>query len=195
MDYTDLMTVKEAIGSTEVADDALLARVITAASRMIDRYCAGSKATNYFAYDTVADELTNGVISSKGELHIFPLKPVVSSVLALSYRYGSNQTWTELDVSDAIINGYQVIVGLDQAAQRGIVWAKISYIGGYGAVLSELPPDLVEAATVLAVRLYKEVKSGLTDTIGVAELGTLAYTKAWPVRVTEMLQPWKRVRC
>ena len=77
---------------------------------------------------------------------------------------------------------------------RGVVRTKMSYIGGYGATLGELPPDLVEAATVLAVRLYREVKSGLTDTIGVAELGMLAYTKAWPVRVTEMLQPWKRVR-
>ncbi len=195
MDYTDLATVKEAIGATELTDDALLARVITAASRMIDRYCAGAKATDYFAGAAVADELSSGVISRDGQLYIFPLKPTISQVLALSYRYGVGQPWNEVDVSDVIIDGYLVVVGLSEMARNGIVRTKMSYIGGYGATLGELPPDLVEAATVLAVRLYREVKSGLTDTIGVAELGMLAYTKAWPVRVTEMLQPWKRVRC
>jgi len=194
MDYTDLATVKEAIGATELADDALLARVITAASRMIDRYCAGTKATDYFAGAVVADELGSGVVSRDGQLYVFPLKPTVSQVLALSYRHSAGQPWNEVDVSDAIIDGYLVIVGLSEVVPRGVVRTKMSYIGGYGATLGELPPDLVEAATVLAVRLYREVKSGLTDTIGVAELGMLAYTKAWPVRVTEMLQPWKRVR-
>lgn len=194
MDYTDLMTVKEALGATELADDALLTRVITAASRMIDRYCVGTKATDYFAGATVADELGSGVISRDSQLYVFPLKPTVSQVLALSYRYGVGQSWTEVDVSDVIINDYQVIAAVDETAPRGVVHTKVSYTGGYGATLSDLPPDLVEASTVLAVRLYREVKSGLTDTIGVAELGMLAYTKAWPVRVTEMLQPWKRVR-
>lgn len=177
MDYTDLATVKEAIGATELTDDALLARVITAASRMIDRYCAGAKATDYFAGAAVADELSSGVISRDGQLYIFPLKPTISQVLALSYRYGVGQPWNEVDVSDVIIDGYLVVVGLSEMARNGIVRTKMSYIGGYGATLGELPPDLVEAATVLAVRLYREVKSGLTDTIGVAELGMLAYTR------------------
>ena len=195
MDYTNLLTVKEAIGATELADDALLSRIITAASRMIDRYCAGAKATDYFAGSAVAEEAGTGVISSRSELHVYPLKPLVTAVLALSYRAAPGQPWRDVDVSDVVINSYEVIAALNESVARGIVRTKISYTGGYGATVADLPPDLVEAATVLAVRLYKEVKSGLTDTIGVAELGMLAYTKAWPVRVTEMLQPWKRVRC
>lgn len=194
MDYTDLTTVKEALGATESANDMLLARVITAASRMIDRYCAGTRATDYFAGAVVADEIGSGVVARDGQLYVFPLKPIVGQVLSLSYRHGAGQPWNEVDTSDVIINDYQVIVGLSEAIPRGVVHTKVSYTGGYGATVADLPPDLVEAATVLAVRLYREVKSGLTDTIGVAELGTLAYTKAWPVRVTEMLQPWKRVR-
>lgn len=195
MDYTDLMTVKEAIGTTELADDALLSRLITAASRAIDRYCAGVKATDYFAGAAIAEEAGKGVVSYYSELHVYPLKPLVTAVLALRYRAAPGQPWTDVDVSDVVINGYEVIAALNEPAARGVVWTKISYTGGYGAMAADLPSDLIEAATVLAVRLYKEVKSGLTDTIGVAELGTLAYTKAWPVRVTEMLQPWKRVRC
>jgi hypothetical protein len=37
-----------------------------------------------------------------------------------------------------------------------------------------------------------EIKSGLADSIGVAETGMMMYTKAFPVRLVEMLKPYRR---
>jgi hypothetical protein len=47
---------------------------------------------------------------------------------------------------------------------------------------------------VLAARFYKEAQGGLTDSVGVAELGMIMYTKALPVRFTEMLTKYLRVQ-
>jgi hypothetical protein len=58
--------------------------------------------------------------------------------------------------------------------------------------VEDLPADLIELATLLAARFYKEAETGLNDAIGVAELGTLIYTKAWPIRFVAMLEPFIR---
>ena len=55
-----------------------------------------------------------------------------------------------------------------------------------------LPPDLVELVTLLAARYYREAEGSLSDVIGVAELSTLVYTKAWPIRLVEQMQPFMR---
>jgi hypothetical protein len=77
----------------------------------------------------------------------------------------------------------------------GPCWVTISYNGGLGTLSDSaytIPDDLVDVTTLLAIRFYREAESGLTDAIGVAELAQMVYTKAWPTRVIEMLQPYKR---
>lgn len=187
-DYTSLTSVKLALGSNQTTDDTLLSALITQASRTIDRYCVGVVGCdNYFARETLTDVLMAGVVSRDGMLLCYPRKAVVESVSALAYRSSSQETWQEIDPARVEIGGYRVsAAGVDAV---GMVRVKISFIGGF----SLLPDDLVNAATLLAVRFYREVKSGLGDSIGVAELGTLTYTKALPVRVIEMLKPYKRV--
>jgi len=69
------------------------------------------------------------------------------------------------------------------------VQVKISFTGGF----NPLPDDLVNAATLLTIRFYKEVKTGLSDSIGIAELGMLQYTKAFPERLAAMLKPYRRI--
>jgi hypothetical protein len=69
---------------------------------------------------------------------------------------------------------------------------QISYTGGYADTFDNLPADLVEAATVLAARYYREAEGGLTDAMGIVEIGQLVYTKALPARVADMLKPFKR---
>jgi hypothetical protein len=186
-DYTTITAVKRALGSNENTDDVLLAELITQASRTIDCYCAGSVGCdNYFVYETLSNMLLSGNIGN-GSLYCRPLKPVIKSISALAYRISVRDNWKELDPAYVIIKGYTVRwEGVDG---RGDVQVKISFTGGF----NPLPDDLVNAATLLSVRFYKEVKSGLTDSIGVAELGTLQYTKALPERVQIMLRPYKRV--
>lgn len=186
-DYTTLAAVKRALGSSENADDTLLAELITQASRTIDRYCAGHvEASNYFVRETLSNVLLHGVISN-GSLLCWPRKPIVESVSELAYRLNPRNNWNNLDPAQAMIAGYTVRwAGIDG---QGYAQVKISFIGGFNS----LPDDLVNAATLLVVRFYKEVKSGLTDSIGVAELGTLQYTKALPERLRVQLRPYHRI--
>ncbi len=121
------------------------------------------------------------------KLYCWPRKPKVESVSALSYRFDPRETWQSVTAAYAVVDGYAV--SADVSERRGKAQVKISYIGGFNT----LPDDLVNAAVLLAVRFYKEIKSGLTDSIGVAELGTLQYTKALPARVAEMLRSYKRM--
>ncbi len=183
-DYTTLAAVKRALGSAESADDTLLAELITQASRAIDRYCGG--ADNYFVRETLSNVILQGYISD-GVLRCFPPKPVIESVSYLAYRFSAHENWNELDPVKVEI--FNVSVSWNGVYGRGKVQVKLSFIGGFMV----LPDDLINAATLLSVRFYKEIKSGLTDSIGVAELGMLQYTKAFPERVMAMLKPYKRV--
>ncbi|MEJ5201557.1 MAG: phage head-tail connector protein [Anaerolineales bacterium] len=188
-DYTDLSSVKLALGSAQTTDDALLASLITQASRAIDRYCAGHlNSDDYFVRAAVTDAVLTGIVAHDGWLYCWPRKPIVESVTALAYRDFGDKTWQDVDIAKWVtVEGYTVKTGGFLTPRR--VQVKISFTGGF----NPLPDDLVNAATLLSVRFYREVKSGLGDSIGVAELGTLTYTKALPARVIEMLKPYKRV--
>lgn len=184
-DYTTLAAVKRALGSAENADDVLLTELITQASRTIDRYCGGSD--NYFVRETLSNVTVRGYVSADGILCCWPPKPIVESVSYLAYRFSAHESWHELDPAKADV--LKASVSWNGVSGQGKVQVNISFIGGF----SSLPDDLVNAATLLSVRFYKEVKSGLTDSIGVAELGMLQYTKALPERVQVMLKPYKRI--
>lgn len=192
MDYTDLSRVKAALGAEEPTDDDILTTCIAAASRAIDRRCAGAIAgDNYFELASVTDEQIKGQVDRQGRIVCWPRKPLVVSVSALSARRWPMQTWSDIDLNTLEIDGGRVVAWVFNF-ERGPVQVKLSYSGGLAADVDDLPADLVEAGTVLAVRFYREAKTGLTDSIGVAELGTLLYTKALPLRVIEMLRHFKR---
>ncbi len=183
MDYTTLASVKRALGSNENADDVLLAELITQASRTIDRCCAGPD--NYFARETLTDVIVNGFVSARGVLLCHLPKPVVAEVELFAYR--DDMEWKPVDGLRIVISGYSISARVPLGPGR--VQVKVSFTGGF----DPLPDDLVNAATLLSVRFYREIKSGLGDAIGVAELGTLTYTKAFPVRLVEMLKPYRRL--
>lgn len=177
--------MKRALGSVENADDALLAELITQASRAIDRYCGG--VDNYFIKETLSNVILRGYVSGDGVLWCWPPKPVIESVSYLAYRFSPHESWRELDPAKADI--FKMSVSWNGVDGQGRVQVNLSFTGGF----SPLPDDLINAATLLSVRLYKEVKSGLSDSIGVAELGMMQYTKAFPERMVAMLKPYKRV--
>lgn len=188
MDYTDPGRVHDAMDSKETSKDPILADYISRASRLIDQLCTGQpNVSDYFKQETILNEiLTNGVINTDGVLTVYPHKPIIQSVQALSYRYRLSDAWISADLTRVI--PIQESVEFEGSLKyNDRVYAQVSYTGGLAATLDNLPLVLVEAATVMAVRLYKEARSGLSDSIGVAELGTLIYTKAFPVRVIESL--------
>lgn len=187
-DYASLSAVKQALKNQDPADDALLMVLITRASRTIDRYCAGRLGCDdYFVQETLTDVCLPGRIAPSGRLYCWPCKPIVTSLNALAYRWSPREDWTMLEPGYADINGYTI--QYDGINGCGNAQVKISFIGGF----STLPDDLVEATILLSLRSYKESSTGFADSIGVAELGTLTYTKALPAKLIEILKPYKRV--
>jgi hypothetical protein len=195
MDYTTLANVKAALGATASGDDALVGQMITQASRVIDRLCSGSMdSDDYLKSETVSDEIVSGIAGANGNILCLPKKPSVTAVSAAAYRYGPLDQWTIVPVDRITFKNYAVTLWAGLGGLYGKVQqVKISYTGGLGAAVANLPADITNAADLLSVRFYREIKSNLTDSIGVAELGTLQYTKAFPTRVLEMLKPYRRI--
>jgi hypothetical protein len=193
MDYTTTAYVKASLGGTLTGSDTLLARYVTAASRSIDRHCSGQVYTDdYFLQASVANELITGHVDINGSIVCQPRKAKVTAVSAFSYRSSPLYDWTTFDVNDITLDGYTVTAWAGLAT-RGKLFVKISYTGGLATVVTSLPGDLVEAATILAIRMYEEAKSGMGDVIGVSEMGQVFYSKAMPQRVALLLQPYRRV--
>lgn len=202
MDYTTLATVKEAIrAKTAVTtDDSRISRAITDASRAIDRKCTGapdSDAVDYFKLETKNNEMIPGRIDRNGVISCYPRKPVVASVTSFEFRLTPVDPWVSIDASRVATDGVKV-----EAYQYGTSYTftacqvRITYSGGLAAVVADLPADLVNIATLLAVRFYREEETGLSDAIGVADAATgmegVVYTKAFPERFNKMIQPFIR---
>lgn len=194
MDYTDIPRVRGALGAQENVDDAILEGKITEASRTLDQVAVGlgvSNVADYFQYQASIVEDLRAIINSDGQMVCYPRKPEVTGVGSFQYRATPLQSW--LSVNVAHVEYFNGVVQAWGPFPRGRYTVRLDYSGGLGATLDDLPADLINAATVMAVRLYREEKSGLTDTIGVAELGTLQYTAALPTRVVKMMQPYRRM--
>lgn len=204
MDYTWLANVKAIMGANETAQDTLLAAKISEASRAIDRLVTGREdVADYFTSESVTDEILsspkNPIIDSTGRLICWPHKPIITAVTALAWRANPLEGWKNVDLPYMMVAGGRA-VKVWQSFDQEECQVKLSYTGGLGTltvdsggtVTNTLPLDLVELATVLAIRFYREAMSGLTDSIGIAELGTLVYTKALPVRVQESLSRFTR---
>ena len=194
MDYTDLARVKASMDSVETAKDSVLQDYISRASRLIDTMITGVPGvSDYLLQEDIVDEaLTNGVIDFAGRLSVWPHKPFISRVNDLSYRWSLRDPWKVADVALTSIE-YETVVFEGSLFPAEKMYVKISYTGGFGKLVSDLPGDIVETATLLTVRLYKEARSGVGDSIGVPELGTLVYTKAYPSRVIDTIRHYERI--
>lgn len=195
MDYTTLAFVRADLLITETSQDTTISRKIAQASRFIDRYITGRQdVQDYFKQEAISGEILlgnrNPLVDCDGHLHIYPHKPSVSSVVSVEYRFNPMQPWQSIDLDMVETNGVSIEVW--GSFERERIAVRVSYAGGLGADVSGLPADIVEMATVLAGRMYKEVETGLSDSIGIAELGMIQYTKALPVRVQDTLERLKR---
>ena len=205
MDYTTLTQVLGLIGNgtnptprptPAPYDDTVIGAAITAASRSIDRMVTGDsthRSDNYFMTGTLTDELISAQVNRNGDILIFLHKPECSppSALGYQYRYNPALPWQILNTNLVTVDDYAATVWNGQLAQ-GPILIKATYAGGLGAATEDLPDDIQRAAAILAARYFKEGKTGLGDVMGIAELGTVVYTKAVPLEVLQILNPYTR---
>jgi hypothetical protein len=198
MDYTTSTRVKLEAGIQETTDDVLIASLITSASRWLDRELTGHAvgSDNYLLSETITGETLYGQIDKDGNIAVWPHKPVVTVVTAMSWRPDPLSGYVGADVSRALwIDGYKVTAFYAALANRtrGKVQVLMTYAGGIAADVNSLPADILEDVAVMTIRIYRENKTGLTDAMGVAELGTATYTKAAPVRLLDWIKSYRRV--
>lgn len=198
MDYTSLARVKDALGAETPTDDAILASLITAASRDFDRRVTGAPAgagADYFTLATVQGEVGRGLVTAQGAILYVARKSAVQSVARFEYRASPRSTWVAAPPDALTVEGNRVTAWVAAAGLRGTggLQVRLDYTGGLAADPAGLPADLVEVVTVLAVRLYREAQTGMSDAVGVAELGTMTYTKALPARVRDVVRQYQRI--
>lgn len=186
MDYTTLQRVKDYMDSQEVVKDTILEYMVTTASRYVDRLCTSqSNVADYFKAESITNEIvTNGVIDFAGRLWVYPHKPIINSVTAMSYRYHLGDADQAVDLTKILLQPETVMFEGFLTYQE-MIYVKISYNGGMATSPEDLPDDLQDLAAIMAVRLYKEARSGLGDVIGVQQLGMLVYTKAFAQRIID----------
>ena len=198
MDYTSLSEVHNSMSGDEIAtnQDSILSKYITKASRLLDSLSTGINgrdAADYFTKaDVVNEVLTNATVDYMGILHVYPHKYMINSVASLSYRYTMRSAYQPADLSLIDIQNEDVMFegGLLPSERLRV---QISYNGGLGKTQPDLPADFIDLATMLTVRLYKEARGNYTDAIGIAQLGTMIYTKSFSARFLETLPMYQRI--
>ena len=203
MDYTTLVQVLGLIGdgrdptirpTPTPYDDTVIGTAITAASRAIDHMVTGSStndADSYFGTSTKTADLLHGTINNEGDILVYLHKPNCSIPTSFSYRYRGGQTWITVSTSLLTVDNY-LLTAWTGTLPRGTVQVLATYAGGLGATQADIPMDIQRAASVLAGRYYKEGKAGLNDAIGLADTGIMMYTKAVPIEVERLLDPYIR---
>jgi len=116
------------------------------------------------------------------------------SIQSLSYRFSMRDSWQVADLNWAMSLG-EMVQWEGNLPSGTTPLVKISYTGGLAASVDALPKSFTDLATMLVVRFFKEARTGYGDSIGVAELGTLKYTEAFPARLIESINvgEWARM--
>lgn len=198
MDYTTLDRVKNEMLKLEVdiPTDTLLGNLVKAVSRAIDRHCTGALppgSDNYFEHTTVSSETVRGNLNNEGHMIFVGHKPSVTAFTALNWKLNFTDSWQAVSASMLFADGSMIMTaytGLQLPPCK--VFGQLTYTGGLATKTTDLPSDFMEAATAWTVRFFRENQTGLTDQIGVADIGVLLFTKAMPDRIRQMLQPYVR---
>lgn len=207
-DYTTVAEMKEYLTQiTGASEDAIMGKLITRISRVIDDYCnrrfyvpAGDQ-TRYFNGNG-ADELWLPVNVAEGS----DLATVTS--VAVRDDVASTSAWRTIPLTpidgdrkgDLLfgpigrryaparhLSFVSPVAGPDSTFPRGITTVRI--IGKFG--FETIPGPIAEATVQLVARAHKSRNAGFSDAIGVDEIGTVMVAKSLPYWAKQMLDPYR----
>lgn len=185
--------------------DALLTAIAERASRAIDTltgrepgaYKAGTAAARYFDGSGCGELWVD-------EMAVAPTAVAVAESGDVDSSAGSGGTYTTWAASDyllwpanALVMG-QPYLRLDVDIQSGskALWyaypkaVKITAQWGYSTAV---PPDILQATLIQAVRWFKRGQQAFADTGAVTELSQLRYVKALDPDVATMVEHYRRL--
>lgn len=205
MAYASVAELRSELGKTDTGDDTTLARLLDAATRNIDRAC---HRPDGFVADTRATARlypgnnSNFIrIDEFVEIEGLRVKPSATSAY---------ETWTSSDymacTGDQRFPDYNPLVkGRPYTALRtdpngdySIFYRDTEYPmveatckWGFSVLV---PPDIKAACIMQAVRWYKRLQSGMSDTLASVDVGILMYTKAIDPDLVRILRDGRYVR-
>jgi len=189
-DYTTLASVKTLGPITGTADDALLASIITAYSREVDKVCR-----QVFSQTTYTDAIYPAKVDAHGLLNVWLPVPTVT-LSAAAYRDIRVETWNTLQTTDAYtedrIYGAWVLfrAPLLPGLRAARVQAQLTYTGGW-ANLAAVPADFELLVRRLVWWAYKK-KDAPVEKIGMPDMGILITPTDWPADIRRGLDYYTR---
>ena len=182
MDYTTLSGFRVFGDFDSVKDDSLLSRIITQASRMMDKYCDQTLVTN-----TETDRSFRAL-----RLPTVAMDSFEGRILYFD---------ADLATTAAGITGSPTVTYLPEnnppyyaAVLEEGGWENPTVVSGYWAKYhTDIPADLVYACNSLSKWLYqmREVTRG--DMVVVSPEGQVLVPRGFPQDVAMLLQPYKRI--
>lgn len=182
MDYTTIMALRKFGNFTALKDDTVLAAMIGAASRAIERYC-GRK----FGADTTA-------------AHIFTARWLGPAYIT---PFDGNILYLDDDLAEAptSITGAPAVTYLppNEPPYYAIVldsgsWTSPITVVGYWCY-SKIPPSDIELACLrLSKWMYELRETTRADAAVVTDLGAVLLPAGLPVDVITLLAPYRKVR-
>lgn len=195
-DYCTVEEIKETLADTawDASYDRLLSRLITSASRALDRLTGWGEG----AFLVTADATRYFDGSGGREQWLDALAAAPTSVaVAESGDLNSYTTWTSSNYLPWPYNTTPYLrLDIDQLNGTKSLWYRypksVKVVGRFG--FSTEPPADVQMATIIqATRWFKRGQQAFRDTGAIAELGQLTYTKALDPDVAEMVKYLRRV--
>lgn len=202
-DYVTVAEIKADLPDSDIDTlndyDAVLANMITSASRLIDREVGGWP--NYFdAPSTDSTRYFDG--SGEEEQWIDPMTSLTSvSVAESGGRSSSNYTdWTEdtdfyvwpynhseigKPIEKLIVDNFEGSKGVFNESRKSV-----KVVGKFGYSASP-PDDIVQAVKIQVMRWFMRSKQAWQDTSASERLGQMLYTQELDPDVKRLLMPYK----
>jgi hypothetical protein len=188
--YTDLETVKEALGKSSTDDrDELIEAAIAAASRAIDQ-----RTGRRFYADTSASARTFRAVGryvTTCDTQALWVDDIADATgMTVETKYGFSGTWSTVTTWE---------LGPDNADAYGHPWDRVVAAGGWLSPAitvrvtatwgwSAVPDVITQAATLLAARLYRR-KDSPQGVLGNAEWGAIRVSRTDP-DVEALISPY-----
>jgi hypothetical protein len=194
MAYASLAEFKADMNKTTTGDDAVLVRLLDAATRNIDRYC--NRPDGFVAVTTATARTYPG--NNKSWLRIDECISV-SGVRMKSSATSSYETLAATDYMTATgderfpdYNGSPITAIRTDPNGDYTIWYRdgtyptieITARWGYA---STAPHDIKTACIMQATRWYKRLQSAMTDSTATAEVGMLMYTQSLDPDIKRLL--------
>lgn len=205
MAYATISQLREELGKTDTGDDGTLVRLLDAATRNIDDAC---RRPDGFVSDTTASARLY-----MGNNEEFLRIDEFTSITQLRVKPAATsdyETWTSADYitcagdrrfpdynPDAKQRPYTAL-RTDPNGDYTIFYADTQYptveVTACWGFWTSVPATIRQACIMQAVRWYKRLKSGMSDTLASTDAGTLMYTQSLDPDIRRLLRDGRYIR-